>query len=102
MSPLARKPDSVKLAYTTDSIWRNRDQFLQGRDEIAAFLTKKWEKEQNYRLRKELFSFTDNKARIIFASNPPCFLLRDVTLSGSQPTRWSPFFLFFVSKALYG
>lgn len=60
------KPDSVKLAYTTDSIWRNRDQFLQGRDEIAAFLTKKWEKEQNYRLRKELFSFTDNKIAVQF------------------------------------
>ncbi|PKS09425.1 hypothetical protein jhhlp_004040 [Lomentospora prolificans] len=58
-----KSPDKVKLAYTTNSIWRNRDQFLQGRDEIASFLARKWEKEHGYRLRKELFSFTDNKAR---------------------------------------
>lgn len=49
------------MAYTPDSIWRNRDQFLQGRDAIEAFLSKKWEKENGYRLRKELFAFTDNK-----------------------------------------
>lgn len=53
----------VKNAYTEDSIWRNRDTFLKGRDEIVAFLTKKWEKENGYRLRKELFAFTDNKVR---------------------------------------
>jgi hypothetical protein len=56
-----KNPDGVKMAYTPDSIWRNRDQFLQGRDEIKEFLSKKWEKENGYRLRKELFSFTDNK-----------------------------------------
>ena len=60
---LDRNPEAVKLAYTTDSIWRNRDQFIKGRDEIVAFLSKKWEKENGYRLRKELFAFTDNKAR---------------------------------------
>jgi nuclear transport factor 2 (NTF2) superfamily protein len=49
------------MAYTPDSIWRNRDTFLQGRDEIAAFLSAKWAKENGYRLRKELFAFTDNK-----------------------------------------
>lgn len=51
----------MKLGYTPDSIWRNRDTFLQGHDQIEQFLTKKWEKENGYRLRKELFSFTDNK-----------------------------------------
>jgi uncharacterized protein len=48
-------------AYTPDSIWRNRDTFIRGRDEIEAFLTAKWNKEKGYRLRKELFAFTDNK-----------------------------------------
>jgi nuclear transport factor 2 (NTF2) superfamily protein len=59
-----RDPAKVKMAYTPDSIWRNRDQFLQGRDAIQEFLTKKWQKESNYRLRKELFAFTDNKASV--------------------------------------
>uniref|UniRef100_A0A0D2XRE7 DUF1348 domain protein n=1 Tax=Fusarium oxysporum (strain Fo5176) TaxID=660025 RepID=A0A0D2XRE7_FUSOF len=58
----SQDPAKVKLAYTPDSIWRNRDHFLQGRDAIQEFLTKKWEKESNYKLRKELFAFTDNKA----------------------------------------
>jgi nuclear transport factor 2 (NTF2) superfamily protein len=56
-----RDPHKVKNGYTADSIWRNRDQFLRGTDEIVAFLTKKWERENGYRLRKELFAFTDNK-----------------------------------------
>jgi nuclear transport factor 2 (NTF2) superfamily protein len=51
----------VKGAYTTDSIWRNRDIFLQGTDEIVDFLNKKWAIENGYRLRKELFAFIDNK-----------------------------------------
>ena len=49
------------MAYTPDTVWRNRDQFLQGRDAVREFLTKKWERENGYRLRKELFAFTDNK-----------------------------------------
>lgn len=49
------------MAYTSDSIWRNRDQFFQGRDAIEAFLTDKWSMENGYRLRKELFAFKDNK-----------------------------------------
>ena len=53
------------MAYTSDSIWRNRDTFLSGRDEIVDFLTKKWAKENGYRLRKELFSFTDNKVTVL-------------------------------------
>ncbi|KAF3765111.1 DUF1348-domain-containing protein [Cryphonectria parasitica EP155] len=61
-----RNPAQVKMAYTPDSIWRNRDQMFQGRDAIEAFLTKKWEKENGYRLRKELFSFMDNKIAVQF------------------------------------
>lgn len=52
------------MSYTPDSIWRNRDHFLQGRDSIAAFLRKKWASEKEYRLRKELFAFTDNKVQL--------------------------------------
>jgi nuclear transport factor 2 (NTF2) superfamily protein len=51
----------VMLAYTTDCIWRNRDQFIRGQEEIKAFLTKKYAKEKGYRLKKELFAFQDNK-----------------------------------------
>ncbi|OTB02882.1 hypothetical protein M426DRAFT_322303 [Hypoxylon sp. CI-4A] len=61
-----KDPAKVKLAYTPDSIWRNRGTFVQGRDEIEAFLAKKWEREQGYRLRKELFAFTDNKIAVQF------------------------------------
>lgn len=52
------------MAYTPDSIWRNRDEFLTGRDAIEEFLTKKWSTENGYKLRKELFAFTDNKVSI--------------------------------------
>ncbi|KAM0482492.1 hypothetical protein ACHAPX_003010 [Trichoderma viride] len=61
-----RNPDGVKMAYTPDSIWRNRGTFLQGRDEIQKFLTDKWKRENGYRLRKELFAFTDNKIAVQF------------------------------------
>ncbi|KAI1851997.1 hypothetical protein JX265_008197 [Neoarthrinium moseri] len=61
-----RTPHKVKLAYTEDSIWRNRDQFFTGHDAIADFLTKKWAKENGYRLRKELFAFKDNKIAVQF------------------------------------
>ncbi|KAK6086098.1 hypothetical protein SCUP515_00458 [Seiridium cupressi] len=61
-----REPHKVKLSYTEDSIWRNRDQFFTGRDAIADFLTKKWEKEDGYRLRKELFAFSGNKIAVQF------------------------------------
>ncbi len=56
-----RNPEVVKNAYTPDSIWRNRDTFIKGTDEIVEFLTKKWSVENGYRLRKELFAFTENK-----------------------------------------
>ncbi|KID96415.1 DUF1348-domain-containing protein, partial [Metarhizium majus ARSEF 297] len=61
-----KDPDVIKMAYTPDSIWRNRDQFLVGRDAIKEFLSKKWDKEQGYRLRKELFAFTDDKIAVQF------------------------------------
>lgn len=65
-TPQSRNPEAVQLAYTPDSIWRNRDIFLKGRHEIVEFLRAKWAKEQGYRLRKELFAFTDNKVRFSF------------------------------------
>lgn len=49
------------MAYTPDSIWRNRDTFIKGRDQIEKFLTDKWNQEHDYKLRKELFAFDDNK-----------------------------------------
>ncbi|KAE9397498.1 DUF1348-domain-containing protein [Gymnopus androsaceus JB14] len=61
-----RNPPQVSLSYTPDSIWRNRDTFLQGREDIVKFLTKKWEKEHFYVLRKDLFSFTDDKIAVQF------------------------------------
>lgn len=57
-------PESVALAYTVDSAWRNRDTFLQGREAIIEFLTQKWARELNYRLIKELWAFTDTKIAV--------------------------------------
>jgi nuclear transport factor 2 (NTF2) superfamily protein len=56
----------VAQAYTPTSIWRNRDRLLQGTEEIVEFLRKKWEKEDGYRLRKELFAFTENRIAVRF------------------------------------
>ncbi|WWC87159.1 uncharacterized protein L201_002045 [Kwoniella dendrophila CBS 6074] len=61
-----KTPKIISPAYTSDSIWRNRDDFFQGTEKIEEFLTKKWEKEYNYRLRKELFAFTNNKIAVEF------------------------------------
>ncbi|UGT45110.1 nuclear transport factor 2 family protein [Nocardia yamanashiensis] len=61
-----RDPQRVALAYTPDSWWRNRDQFLVGREAIVEFLTAKWAKEQEYALRKNLWSFTDNRIAVRF------------------------------------
>src|ERR1700754_1821143 len=55
----SRDPEKVALAYTIDSRWRNRAEFVNGRQEIVAFLTRKWAKELDYRLIKELWTFTD-------------------------------------------
>jgi nuclear transport factor 2 (NTF2) superfamily protein len=61
-----RDPAKISLAYTPDTIWRNRDQFVKGTDEVKELLTKKWQKEKSYRLRKELFAFTDNRIAVQF------------------------------------
>jgi nuclear transport factor 2 (NTF2) superfamily protein len=62
----SRDPHRVSLAYTEDSVWRNRDLFLAGRPEIVAFLTEKWAKEQDYVLRKSLWGFTENRIAVRF------------------------------------
>ncbi len=62
-----RDPEKVALAYSEDSAWRNRAEFLQGRAAIAAFLTRKWAREIDYRLIKELWAFTDNRIAVRFA-----------------------------------
>lgn len=62
----SRDPERVALAYTADSIWRNRSEFLQGRPAIVAFLTAKWEKERDYRLIKDLHAFSDNRIAVRF------------------------------------
>lgn len=62
-----RDPDKVVPAYTRDSQWRNRAEFLAGRDEIHAFLTRKWHRELEYRLIKELWAFGDNRIAVRFA-----------------------------------
>ena len=63
----SRDPERVALAYTPDSLWRNRDTFLQGRPAIVAFLTAKWQREQDYRLIKELWAFRENRIAVRFA-----------------------------------
>ena len=62
-----RNPAKVALAYTADSKWRNRAEFLHGREAIEAFLARKWAKELDYRLIKELWAFTDNRIAVRFA-----------------------------------
>ena len=61
-----RDPERVALAYTEDSEWRNRNEFVNGRDEIREFLERKWAKELDYRLRKELWCFMDNRIAVRF------------------------------------
>ena len=63
----SREPVQVALAYTIDSVWRNRAEFLSGRAAIEAFLARKWAKELDYRLVKELWAFTDNRIAVRFA-----------------------------------
>jgi nuclear transport factor 2 (NTF2) superfamily protein len=63
----SRDPAKIALAYTSDSVWRNRAEFVNGRSEIEAFLTRKWERELDYRLIKELWTFADNRIAVRFA-----------------------------------
>ena len=62
-----RNPQRVSLAYTPDSKWRNRSEFLVGRPAIVDFLTRKWTRELDYRLIKELWAFNDNRIAVRFA-----------------------------------
>jgi nuclear transport factor 2 (NTF2) superfamily protein len=62
-----RDPARVSLAYTVDSRWRNRAEFLRGREEIEAFLRRKWNRELEYRLIKEIWTFRDNRIAVRFA-----------------------------------
>jgi uncharacterized protein len=62
-----RNPAQVALAYTPGSRWRNRAEFLEGREEIIAFLTRKWNRELDYRLIKELWSFAEDRIAVRFA-----------------------------------
>jgi nuclear transport factor 2 (NTF2) superfamily protein len=61
-----RDPERVALAYTVDSEWRNRDEFFSGREAIVNFLRRKWERELDYSLRKELWSYTGNRISVRF------------------------------------
>ncbi len=63
----SRDPARVAQAYTADSRWRNRAEFFEGRDEIESFLTRKWQREIEYRLIKEVWAHTDNRIAVRFA-----------------------------------
>ena len=63
----SRDPEKVSLAYTLDSKWRNRAEFVTGRAEIVQFLQRKWAREMDYRLIKELWAFTENRIAVRFA-----------------------------------
>jgi len=62
-----RDPEKVSLVYTEDTLWRNRSEFPQGREQVKEFLKRKWAKELDYRLIKELWAFTDNRIAVRFA-----------------------------------
>ncbi len=63
----SRNPELVSLVYTEDSVWRNRSDFINGRSEIVSFLTKKWKRELDYRLIKELWAFDGARIAVRFA-----------------------------------
>lgn len=63
----SRNPEKVSLAYTVDSTWRNRSEFVSGRDEIVRFLERKWSRELDYRLIKELWAYAGNRLAVRFA-----------------------------------
>lgn len=63
----SQDPEKVSLAYTPDSTWRNRSEFISGRESIVKLLQRKWDREREYRLIKELWAFTDNRIAVRFA-----------------------------------
>ncbi len=73
-----RDPERVALAYTEDSRWRNRSEFVNGRAEIVAFLTRKWQRENDYRLIKEIWAHDGNRIAVRFA-----YESHDATATGS-------------------
>lgn len=62
----SKDPAKVAAAYTEDTVWRNRSEFLTGREQVQEFLTRKWEREQGYALRKALWAFTDDRIAVRF------------------------------------
>lgn len=62
----SKDPERVSKAYTIDTEWRNRTDFINGREEVVAFLTKKWAKEHDYKLKKELWGFRNNRMAVRF------------------------------------
>ena len=66
-----RDPERVAGAYTEDSVWRNRDQFVAGREAIVAFLSQKWERELDYALRKSLWTFNGDRIAVRFTVREP-------------------------------
>jgi nuclear transport factor 2 (NTF2) superfamily protein len=62
----SRDPEKISKAYSIDTEWRNRDLFINGRNEVVQFLTQKWQKELDYKLKKELWSFTENRIAVRF------------------------------------
>ena len=59
-----REPEKVAQAYSVDTVWRNRDQTITGRNQVIAFLTAKWDRELDYQLRKNLWAFTDDQIAV--------------------------------------
>ncbi len=62
----SKDPEKISLAYSIDTEWRNRNQFINGRKEVQKFLSNKWENELNYKLKKELWAFQDNRIAVRF------------------------------------
>ncbi|WP_223826647.1 nuclear transport factor 2 family protein [Flagellimonas sp. S3867] len=62
----SQNPVKVSKAYTVDTEWRNRSEFINGREEVVSFLDEKWKKERNYKLKKELWAYTENKIAVRF------------------------------------
>ena len=79
-----RDPDRVAAAYTVDSEWRNRDEFVSGREEIRAFLARKWERELDYALRKDLWTFGPDRIAVGSSTSGTT-----PTATGSAPTATS-------------
>src|SRR5258708_7563615 len=91
----SRDPRRVSLAYTEDSRWRNRAEFINGRAEIVAFLTRKWNKELDYRLIKEMWTFGENRIAVRLLMNGMMIATAGTALTETRtgnstpPAKWS-------------